>query len=163
MTVIFLGVDPGKSGGFAVLRPSLMDENRIGAVKMHETYKDMWSFVSDISMKGQVHAALEDIRKVYIPGVGAKSHRVLGESYGSICMALTAAEIPFYNVSPVQWQRDLHLISKKGEAPKEKKKRHKARAQELFPELTVTHAVADALLLAEWCRLHATSPESVQG
>ena len=41
----------------------------------------------------------------------------------------------------------------KGETPAQKKNRHKALAEELFPEVKrVTHANADALLIAEYGR-----------
>jgi hypothetical protein len=40
----------------------------------------------------------------------------------------------------------------KGETRTAKKNRHKDLAQRLFPKVKVTHAIADALLLAEWLR-----------
>jgi hypothetical protein len=34
----------------------------------------------------------------------------------------------------------------------DKKQRNKAKAEELFPGQRITHATADALLIAEYCR-----------
>ena len=34
----------------------------------------------------------------------------------------------------------------------EKKNRHKDKAALYFPEIAITHAIADALLISEYCR-----------
>jgi hypothetical protein len=57
-------------------------------------------------------------------------------------MALTAAQIPFERVRPAAWQKALGCLTG-GD-----KNVSKRRAQELFPQLKVTHATADALLIA---------------
>ncbi len=61
-------------------------------------------------------------------------------------MALVAAGIAFDEVTPQRWQKMLGCRSK-GD-----KNVTKRRAQDLFPQVRVTHALADALLLAEYCR-----------
>ena len=61
-------------------------------------------------------------------------------------MALTAAGIPFERVRPQQWQKSLGCLTK-GD-----KNVTKRKAQELFPMMKVTHATADALLIAEYGR-----------
>ena len=87
-----------------------------------------------------------------MPKQGVASTFKFGRSYGNLEAFLIAAEIPFERVVPSVWQREFGLISKKGETKTAKKNRHKAKAQELFPSVKVTHAVADALLIAEWHR-----------
>jgi hypothetical protein len=67
-------------------------------------------------------------------------------------MALIASGVPFEAVTPGKWQKEFGLLAKKGETKTAKKNRHKARAQELFPDLKITHATADALLIAEYGR-----------
>jgi hypothetical protein len=59
-------------------------------------------------------------------------------------MALVASGIPFERVTPAKWQRELGCLTK-GD-----KNVTKRKAQELFPDVKVTHANADALLLATW-------------
>lgn len=60
---------------------------------------------------------------------------------------------PIELVAPSVWQRAFVLAGgPRDEGITAKKNRHKARAQELFPNLKITHACADALLLAEYCR-----------
>ena len=80
-----------------------------------------------------------------------------GMSYGGLRMALTAAQIPFESATPQNWQKSLG-IGKKGktETRTSFKNRLKAKAQQLFPNLKVTLATSDALLLAEYCRRKRT-------
>lgn len=53
---------------------------------------------------------------------------------------------------PGVWQKPFRLPTQKKAGNTAKKNTHKARAQELFPGLKITHAVADALLIAEYGR-----------
>jgi hypothetical protein len=59
-------------------------------------------------------------------------------------MALTAAGIPFERVRPQKWQQAMGCMTK-GD-----KNVSKRRAQELYPQLKITHATADALLIATY-------------
>jgi hypothetical protein len=59
-------------------------------------------------------------------------------------MALTAACIPFARIRPQVWQKELGCLTK-GD-----KNVSKRKAQELFPSMKVTHATADALLIAKY-------------
>ena len=61
-------------------------------------------------------------------------------------MALIAAGIPFETVTPAKWQGAM------GCRTKGDKNVTKRKAQDLFPGVKVTHAIADALLIAEWGR-----------
>ena len=78
--------------------------------------------------------------------MGVKSAFTFGQGFGHIEMALTAAGIPFERVSPQKWQKAMGCLTK-GD-----KNVSKRRAQELFPHLKVTHATADALLIAAYGR-----------
>jgi len=81
-----------------------------------------------------------------MPGQGVASSFKFGQGYGSLEMALTAAGIPFERVTPQKWQKALGCLTKG------QKNVSKRKAQELFPTMKVTHATADALLIAEWGR-----------
>ena len=69
-----------------------------------------------------------------------------GGSFRSLKVHLQWAGIPFDEVTPRKWQKAL------GCASGGDKKVTKARAQELFPTVRMTHAIADAYLIAEYCR-----------
>ena len=81
-----------------------------------------------------------------MPKQGVASTFKFGQSFGFLQGILIAAEIPFELVTPQKWQRYL------GCRTKGDKNITKARAQELFPDIKCTHAVSDALLIAEYGR-----------
>lgn len=84
-----------------------------------------------------------------------KSISVQYQNYGELLMALTVLDkIRYEEIAPGRWQREFRLVFPKtmNLTPTQKKNKHKARAQELFPGLKITHSISDALLLAEYCR-----------
>lgn len=151
----FIGIDPGEKGGLARIRRS-EDFAETWATKMPATAMDTWLLIADWE-EANVFAMIEKATGM-IPGRrGVKGIGKLQFNRGLLVMALTASKIPFEEVSPAKWQRYFGLIRKKGETDKQKKNRHKERAQRLFPALKVTHAIADSLLIAEYCRRMRTS------
>jgi hypothetical protein len=90
------------------------------------------------------------IKKAYIeavhsmPGQGVASTFKFGLNYGWWQGVLVSLRIPFERVSPIRWQTEMRCRSR-GDKNVTKK-----LAQELFPNIKVTHATADALLIAEY-------------
>jgi len=145
--VIYLGIDPGASGGIAVLGM----EGGPRAWKMAATEADLYlglvDTVAEHWQAGGDESPFAIIEHVHsMPKQGVASSFKFGMSYGGLRMALIAAGIPFEAVSPQKWQKAMGCLSK-GD-----KNVTKRKAQELFPSLKVTHATADALLLAEYGR-----------
>lgn len=147
--MIFLGIDPGKSGGIAALKAS---GEVLKTAKMPVTESDLLGFFEwathvdngyDLVIE-PARAVLELVRAT--PQMGVVSAFTFGKGYGAIRMALASAGIPFDEVTPPVWQRVMQCRTH-GD-----KNISKRRAQELFPTLTITHALADALLLAEYAR-----------
>jgi len=138
----YIGIDPGKNGGIAILADGLSP----WAVKMPETERDVWDTIRALRSWSD-KTAIAAIEKVHaMPGQGVTSMFTFGQGYGALRMALIAAGISFREVTPQAWQKALGCMTK-GD-----KNASKAKAQELFPSLKITHAIADALLLAEWLR-----------
>lgn len=140
MMKLFIGVDPGLSGGLAMV----CDTGLLEAVKMPETEGDLLQALKDWRYCKEVRATLEFVRSS--PQMGVVSAFKFGVGYGGLRMALYAAQIPFDEVTPQKWQKVMQCRSG-GD-----KNVTKRRAQELFPGVKVTHAIADALLLAEYGR-----------
>ena len=144
MTTI-IGIDPGASGGIVVLC-----DGRTAAYKMPATERDVWQLLAEHE------PATCYIEKVSSsPQMGVVSAFKFGRSVGLLHMAAIAAGLRVEFVTPQKWQRALGLIVKGrglGQDDTSKKNRNKARAQELYPALKVTHAIADALLIAEYGR-----------
>jgi len=144
---IIIGIDPGKSGGIAVWD----NEDGMGAYKMPATEKDVWDLICDCSdfFEGdrngrKVFAYIEHVHSM--PGQGVASMFKFGMNYGMLRAFLIAADIPFETATPSVWQRSMKCLTK-GD-----KNITKARAQELWPELKITHAVSEALLICEYGR-----------
>lgn len=145
-----IGIDPGKNGGIAWIT-----DGRPCVERMPETAADLFDVIKDISgtwpytdrASQECIAYVEQVASS--PQMGVKSAFTFGEGFGQIEMALTAAGIPFVRVRPQAWQKALGCLTG-GD-----KNVSKRRAQELFPQLKVTHATADALLLAEYGRRQA--------
>ena len=144
--MIIMGVDPGASGGIVAIHDSFIVE---GMVLKKFSLREQWAWIY-YRKSGEIKAYLEAVHSM--PRDGVRSAFSFGRSYGNLEAFLVAAEIPFERVTPSVWQKEFGLIKRKGETHTEKKNRHKSLAQEMFPSVKVTHAVADALLIAEYGR-----------
>ena len=147
MSILYLGIDPGKSG--AICSVDVYGNPEV-ITKASETNRDMWKAISDIAIVHKCRAVIEQVSAM--PNQGVASTFRFGESFGVLLGLLTAAEIPFERVRPSLWCKEFGLKRKQGESGTEWKNRHKQLAQELFPGIATTHAIADALLIAEYCR-----------
>lgn len=149
MASVFIGIDPGKLGGLAIISPS-----GILTSPMPETEKELWEWFNALPKYrgfGVYHACIEKVGAM--PGQGVTSMFTFGRGYGSVRMALIASGIPFDEILPQKWQKEMGVGGRKEAGGKAKfKKVLKARAQELFPGEKVTPKNADALLLALYCQ-----------
>ena len=137
-----VGVDPGANGGIAWIT-----DGKACVEKMPDTLQDLWELVVSISLEAGtggmgIRAYLEAVSSS--PQMGVVSAFSFGRGYGNLEMALTAAGIPFERVRPQVWQKALGCMTK-GD-----KNVSKRKAQELFPDRKITHATADALLIAHY-------------
>lgn len=134
----YMGVDPGVSGGMAVLD---VEGHVVRAKKFPDTSVDLWGEFREYA---GASAMLEFVRSS--PQMGVASSFSFGASYGLLRGFLIAADVSFEEVTPRRWQKAMGCLTG-GD-----KNISKARAQELFPRVKITHAIADALLIAEYCR-----------
>jgi len=137
--MIVLGADPGQGGGIAVLDPSNPDK----AFKMPETLADLRELLAPFTDTSCV-CYLEAVSSS--PQMGVTSAFKFGKNYGHIEAGIIFSKIRLERVAPQTWQKALRCLSG-GD-----KNVTKMKAQELFPQLKITHAIADALLIAEFGR-----------
>jgi hypothetical protein len=103
-----------------------------------------------------VKAAIERVRASQ--QMSKASIWTFAQGVGTLRAFLIAAGIPFEEVAPQKWQKFIGVLDKTGARAlkdvniTEKKNRHKEKAAKLFPSLSVTHKIADALLIAEYAR-----------
>ena len=151
----FIGIDPGRSGGIAWIDTDL---DRIGpqvstAKLAGMTERDVWETLAGCD------PAVVALEKVHAgPKMGSSAAFKFGASCAGLHMATIAAGLQVALVTPMKWQREFGLLVKGrglGQRDVDKKNRNKAKAQELFPDIKITHAIADALLLAMYCKRKA--------
>lgn len=143
----YIGIDPGKHGGIAVMGP---DGEVLDAVKMPETPQDLLDFLEQY--KDDSFCTLERVGGM--PGNGGSAMFNFGKGYGHLQMALLALHIPTEDVTPNKWEKTYQLGSSGKYTKTEWKNRLKAKAQQMFPHLgkKITLATCDALLICEYGR-----------
>ena len=134
-----LGIDPGVSGGAAFISEALTGAQTIAFSKVTPSDICAWLVNKKIDM-----CYLEAVHSM--PAQGVASTFKFGKNAGWWEGVLMALEIPFQRVYPLKWQTFMSCRTGGN------KNVSKARAQELFPRTKVTHAIADALLIAEYGR-----------
>jgi hypothetical protein len=143
---IFFGIDPGVGGAIAAL-PSISEfKYAFPRLKLKDaTERDVaeWLVAQNISTS---FAVIESVHSS--PQMGVRSAFTFGRSYGFLRGVLAALAIPYVEVRPQKWQKAMECMTG-GD-----KKVSKAKAQQLYPGEKVTHADADAMLLATYCRKH---------
>ncbi len=155
---VTLTIDPGQAGGIAV--------NVFGVVDcraMPATGGDLLQLlrcIRDAAAKSGVVpvAYLEQVGGfVGKPQPGSTMFK-FGQHYGFILGLLQALGIPVALVRPQVWQKVFGLGTAANCASKvEWKNKLKAEAQRRFPQLPVTLATADALLILAWSLRTATT------
>jgi len=175
MDKIYVGIDPGLSGGIAFLHGDTLRTH-----KCPTTEKDMMDLVMSYN-SGNLVAMLEQVNA--FPGQGVKSVWSFSGNYHGWKMLLTAMCIPYQLVLPKKWQSHFGSMPKAPPAPKKKdynfggeaigeiyrkdkanhkvvlakakkdRKNHiKSLAQQRFPNVKITLATADAVLMAVYCK-----------
>lgn len=148
----FLGIDPGCSGGVALLcKTHILNTWTIARLTRHELFTVLQNSIRGAGLDHYTYAFIEKVHAM--PKQGVSSTFKFGVAYGEQRMALVAAGIPFDEVLPRKWQQAAGLSYPKGSTQTERKNLGKQRAQELYPGIKVTHAIADALLIASACRI----------
>lgn len=157
-----LAIDPGKSGGYAIS----YSEREVRAYPMPETEGDILDlFRCEAAEAGgpeNVVAVVEDLPLFTGAEIPGARMAVLHRNFGFLLGALGMAGIRRELVKPQAWQTGLGLGNSRtlpGTRSQRKtawKNKLKARAQELYPNLKVTLATADALLILEW-KLNSTN------
>lgn len=141
----FIAIDPGKSGGIAW---KLAYGAR--AVAMPKTEPDICAKLKEVYYHLDKPTCIIEEVGGYIgrPQPGSAMF-VFGRNFGFLLGCLTTLGARIVMVRPQKWQGFLGLGTSCGNRTKWKNKL-KSKAQFLFPDLDVTLAISDALLLLEY-------------
>lgn len=142
---IYIGIDPGKNGGIGFIYNDIAYCRKCPTTvsDMTEEIKVVMEMAPDI----QKFAIIEDVHSM--PGQGVRSVFTFGKGYGQWIGILSALSIPYTQVSPQKWMKFYTPLPKD---KKERKNKLKHLAQQRFPELNITLATADAMLLANYLK-----------
>jgi len=141
-----IGIDPGKSGGYAIAWDGMH------SINLHTLDED-FEFVEHIQdLKDHPDVtSIEAVVELVPPYAGkmipSSSSFKLGENYGFIQGVLRMGEIPFTLVRPQDWQKGLSGL--KGLTSNKRKKVLVNHAKRFFPNTNgrITLKTADAILI----------------
>lgn len=138
-----LGIDPGKSGGFAI-----HEEGELFTYKWTDAHSVSIEFES-LTPRMIDFCVLEKVGAA--PGQSPRSMFAFGQNFGFWEALLLYNKVPYRLVTPQEWQRGIpnaHARSSKTEH----KNALKMEAARRYPHLKVTHAIADAMLIADYAK-----------
>ena len=151
--MIWIGIDPGQKGGYAVIA-----KTETGQAVFAYPWDDSFFAMEMASlMQMKEHGIVAAVEKVGArPGQGTVSMFNFGKSAGYIEGVLSALGIPYQLVPPNKWKKEFSLIGQDKQASI-------VTCRKLFPELdlkrtercrTDSDGKAEATLLAEYARRH---------
>lgn len=141
---VYGGIDPGKKGAIAWLS----QDGHLTAVEMPSTTKNVLDVIESMAQHDVTMLALE--KPIAMPGQGTKTTSTVFQAYGVLVAGLTVFNVPFIEVAPARWKRNLDLTASKDLS--------RERATQMFPEyahlwkLKRQDGVAEAALLAYWAK-----------
>ena len=134
----YLAIDPGKSGGVAIL-----SEDSVEAYKCPPTFKEMAKLIK--SIKKNTHLCI--LERVHaFPTDGRSSAFKFGTNYGAWMGILESNNVNYELVLPRKWQEDFQLPKEK----KERKQELKKIAKCFYEKATLY--TSDAICMAIWSR-----------
>jgi hypothetical protein len=165
----YIGIDPGKSGGIAVL--SDVDCIKVAAMPTDKSNEIICSELSEL-LKDADFVVLEDVHSIF--GMSAQSNFQFGRVLGIVEGVLGTLNKNYVRVTPKVWQKEVWgTVEPKGTLTGKLLKSGKPHikidtkatslivAQQLFPDVNllatsrskVPHdGIVDSLLIAEYCR-----------
>ena len=147
--MIYIGIDPGKKGGYAFVA-----DDGDGA----EAYAwDDDGFVGRMKALAREHRCVACVEKVgAMKGQGVTSMFTFGKSAGFIEGVLTGLGIPYQLIPPATWKREFSLIGKD-------KRASIVVCKKLFPDVDLkatnrcrkdSDGMAESLLMALYAKRH---------
>ena len=151
--MIYIGIDPGKTGAACAL-----DEHGHIKVVACSGGHDLYAFLIDVFQSGRVmeFAAIEKINpRAGVDGALAASFCKLSASAGEERGVMIAMQVPFEQVTPQAWMKEMGVNTTGGTAAERLKRRKQDiwdTARSLFPGTKILKPWADAVLIAAWCK-----------
>ena len=153
---IYAGIDPGFSGAIALYRDDIEGWKVINCPEKLNEIPDIILILLEMVKEGDFEPVIA-IEKVWAqPNNAVRSAFKFGTNYGAWISALSMAGLPYIEVLPSKWQKELKL-------PKLKKSRKnvlKDYAKEIAEDIKVTLKNADAIMICNWLKNGGNNDES---
>ena len=147
-----IAIDPGKSGGFA-----WTNQDGKGCCKMPETEGDVADKLRSLSVHKPT-AYVEEVGGFCGKGHPGSAMFTFGRGFGFTLGCLMAMGVPVVLVKPQKWQKHFGLGTASAcDGKTEWKNKLKAEAQRRHPDLDITLATSDALLLLDYALAQRTT------
>lgn len=143
---IYIGCDPGLSGGFVVLEES----GRV--IEVFKTPATIAEYGEVLAKYGTGNVTLVKEKVHSMPKNGGKANFTFGYTIGVLESALVHYGIRYFDITPQTWMKLYMMKKDPNEASTAWKNRLKAKAQSMFPQAKVALWNADAYLIAEYAR-----------
>jgi Holliday junction resolvasome RuvABC endonuclease subunit len=151
----YLGIDPGSSSGCIAIISCFPNHELRATIEFGKlTTKDWFTELKEFSEDYECVAVLEKVHGM--PKMNVVAISSFMKNVGHIEMALLALNIPFIEVTPQAWMKYYNLKKGKDESKTEWKRRLREHLQRIMPDFKVTNDIADAMLLANYCKVHET-------
>lgn len=134
--MLYIGVDPGRSGAVALIGPCWRAE----ACRLSRPLREVYLWLAGAIAGEACVAVLEHVHS--FPGQGVASTFAFGASYGACQMLLAAVVGEWTEVAPIQWQNAM------GCRTGGVKRVSTEACKDMFPHLKIAKWNADAYLLA---------------
>ena len=150
--MIYVGIDPGLNGSISIIKNNNLSLVPMPTIKLDKKEIDMPAlsdFLKVYVAQGKSFCVLEKAQAM--PGQGVSSMFKIGKGYGILLALLSCLEIPFQEVHPRVWTKEMFRgVSGEG------KDRSFSVARKLFPSWKPKYKYekeyADSILMAEYAR-----------
>ena len=139
---MYVGIDPGKGGGVS----GIIGEKLI-AFKCPNNVDAMASKFYDLVYGHNVKLLIEKVHS--FPGQGVVSTFSFGQNFGQWEGIISSLPIDYEYVQPKAWQKFFNIKEKE---KKIRKLKLKQKAMDLYPNIKVTYAISDAILIMEYAK-----------
>ena len=165
--ISYLGIDPGLSGGLAVVSddriqfkiamPTISLTTKEGITKTEIDRQGVLSFLK--ILPEHTHVVIEEQLAYRSQNITASC--TICKNYGIILMALTVAHMYITEVPPDVWQEHFSIVSVKKAGGKTTKEQALMIAEEFFPKTDFRKSararkahdgIVDAILIATYCQ-----------
>jgi hypothetical protein len=139
-----IGIDPGANGGIAICD---RQGDLVSVSKLCGDYQSVAEMIKKLPKDSVCY-----MEKVGygMPGQSSVATATFARHVGCLETALYMSGISTVMVSPGKWEKDMGLLSKKGESKTMHKTRIKVEAQRRFASIRVALWGADALMICSW-------------